>query len=176
MKNLLRLISLNVLSDFNNNERSLNLNNSQIKRFIKIIIHIDNHKMYKVPIKICCTNGKMCFFEFCKLKNNHCCLVGKCRPILKLGKMEKSVRTCSTCWSAGLTSSPTFNLANDKRTSSNFVFACSKSKSLSNLMVVFGRPLLAWLLIFWRNDCCNRIQMDNSISRLSNLSRITNEL
>lgn len=53
--------------------------------------------------------------------------------------------TCS-----GLASSATFNFVNASRTSSNFVLACSKSKSLSNLIVVFGRPLLFW---FWRNGC-----------------------
>lgn len=59
------------------------------------------------------------------------------------------INTCSV----GLAASSTFNFANDKRISSNFVLACSKSKSLSNLIVVFGRPLLFWLFMFCRNDC-----------------------
>lgn len=78
-------------------------------------------------------------------------------------KWEISSRTEITC--SGLASSPTFNLANERRISSNFVLACSKSKSLSNLIVVFGRPLLFWVFKFWRNDCyrCVRKQQINFI-------------
>lgn len=54
---------------------------------------------------------------------------------------ETKITKKNTC--SGLTSSPTFNLASDNRISSNLLLACSKSKSLSNL-IVFGRPLLFW--------------------------------